>query len=195
MFVNGDIRQVKMNIRNSCKETRRQMIGEEKDRADTQIFNRVTNLWKYRECETLLIYVSSEIEVDTRRLIEDALKRGKRVAVPRCVEGTREMEFYYMTSFDDLKKGAFGILEPIREKCEKFEDYSSGLCVIPALTFDEQGYRLGFGKGYYDRFLSAFKGETVGLCYECCMNKELPRGRFDRRADVVVTEKRVISQG
>lgn len=195
MFVNRDIRKVKMNIRNACREIRSQMTEKEKSRADMQIFNRVINLWKYRECRTLLTYVSGAIEVDTHMLIEDALRRGKRVAVPRCIEGTREMEFFFITSFEDLEKGSYGILEPIKEKCVRLEDYSSGLCIIPALTFDERGYRLGFGKGYYDRFLSEFSGETAGLCYESCMRKELPKGRYDKHADVVVTEKRVISQG
>lgn len=87
------------------------------------------------------------------------------------------------------------ILEPIKSKCEKLVNLNEGLCIIPALTFDEQGYRLGFGKGYYDRFLSRFKGDTAGICYECCISNRLPRGRFDRCADVVVTEKRVISNG
>lgn len=94
MFVNRDIRKVKMNIRNACREIRSQMTEQEKSRADMQIFNRVINLWKYRECRTLLTYVSGAIEVDTHMLIEDALRRGKRVAVPRCIEGTREMEFF-----------------------------------------------------------------------------------------------------
>ena len=193
MFMN-DIRKIKTDIRNSCKQKRRDLDPEERKKIDSQIYTRLINLWKYRDCETLLAYISGDIEVDTKMIIEDALKRGKRVAVPRCIEGTRNMEFYYITSYDDLEKGSYGILEPKRDKCEKLTDYSSGLCLIPALTFDKEGYRLGFGKGYYDRFLAKFKGETAGLCYECCISQKLPRGKFDRSADVVVTEKRIISK-
>lgn len=190
-----DIHEEKAALRSKCKLLRSQFTEEEKKSLDMRIFNRLTNLWRYRDCETLLTYVSAGIEVDTRALIEDALKRSKKVAVPRCIPGLHEMEFYYITSFDDLQQGAYGIPEPIKSKCEKLVDMSKGLCIIPALTFDEQGYRLGFGKGYYDRFLSRFKGDTVGICYECCITDRLPRGRFDRCADVVVTEKRVISNG
>ncbi|MGN0544079.1 MAG: 5-formyltetrahydrofolate cyclo-ligase [Acutalibacteraceae bacterium] len=195
MFLKKDIRQEKNAIRSECRQYRADMGEADKQKLDTQIFNRFINLWRYRECKTLLTYVSSAIEVDTRVLISDALKRGKRVAVPRCIPGIHEMEFYYITSFGDLEKGAYGVLEPVKSKCRRMTDYSEGLCVIPALAFDENGYRLGFGKGYYDRFLSRFRGDTVGICYECCMQKQLPRGRFDRCADIVVTEKRVISNG
>lgn len=190
-----DIREEKAAIRSKCRLLRSQFTAEEKKSLDARIFNRLMNLWRYRECGTLLTYVSNDIEVDTHALIEDALKRSKRVAVPRCIPGLHEMEFYYINSFDDLQKGAYGILEPIKSKCEKLIDLNEGLCIIPALTFDEQGYRLGFGKGYYDRFLSRFKGDTAGICYECCISNRLPRGRFDECADIVVTEKRVISNG
>lgn len=193
MFVN-DIRKIKTDIRNSCKQKRRSIDEQERKKIDSQIYTRLINLWKYRECKTLLAYISGDIEVDTKMIIEDALRRGKRVAVPRCIEGTRNMEFYYITSYDDLEKGSYGILEPKKDKCEKLTDYSSGLCLIPALTFDKNCYRLGFGKGYYDRFLARFKGETAGLCYECCISQKLPRGKYDKAADVVVTEKRIISK-
>lgn len=193
MLIKKDIRKIKTDIRNSCKEKRRNIPDDERRNIDTHIYTRLINLWKYRECETLLIYISGDIEVDTRMIIEDALSRGKKVAVPRCVEGTRNMDFYFIESFDDLEKGSYGILEPKKDKCKLLTDYTSGLCIIPALTFDMDGYRLGFGKGYYDRFLAQFGGETAGLCYECCISNKLPRGKFDRCADVVVTEKRVIS--
>lgn len=95
-----DIREEKAAIRSKCRLLRSQFTAEEKKSLDARIFNRLTNLWRYRECGTLLIYVSNDIEVDTHALIEDALKRSKRVAVPRCIPGLHEMEFYYITSFD-----------------------------------------------------------------------------------------------
>ena len=97
------------------------------------------------------------------------------------------MEFYYITSFDDLQKGAYGILEPIKSKCEKLIDLNEGLCIIPALTFDEQGYRLGFGKGYYDRFLAGFPGKSVVICYSDFVMK-VPAEPHDMMADEIITE-------
>ena len=114
-----DIREEKAALRSKCKLLRSQFTEEEKKSLDMRIFNRLTNLWRYRDCETLLTYVSAGIEVDTRALIEDALKRSKKVAVPRCIPGLHEMEFYYITSFDDLQQGAYTRADKVemREAC------------------------------------------------------------------------------
>lgn len=195
MLLNDDVQLQKSALRAEYKRIRAGMSAEEKQRLDDGVFHRIVNLRQYIECETLFIYVSSPIEVDTRQIIENAFERSKRVAVPRCIPGECEMEFYYITSFADLESGSYGIFEPIKSRCKLVEDYESGLCVVPALAFDENGYRLGFGKGYYDRFLSHFGGNSVGLCYESCICTELPKNCFDRHTDIVISEKRVISNG
>ena len=161
-------------------------------RQDLKILNRVMNLWQYRDSQTILTYVSTAIEVDTRRLIEKSLQTGKQVAVPRCVPGTREMEFYRICSLDELSPGTFGVLEPDPEKSTLLTDFSKGLCIVPALSFDFQGYRLGYGKGYYDRFLARFGGSTVGLCYDSCMVKNLPAGRYDQPVHLIVTQRKTL---
>jgi 5-formyltetrahydrofolate cyclo-ligase len=102
------------------------------------------------------------------------------------------MEFYRIQSTDDLSVGSYGILEPDGSS----EMYSGGalsLCVVPALSYDFSGYRLGFGKGYYDRFLADFDGEKVGLCYESCLIRSLPHDDFDICADWLVTENKFIT--
>ena len=119
----------------------------------------------------------------------DEYKDGKRIAVPKCIDKTGLMDFYYIDSTDCLKKGSFSIMEPDEEICEKVTDFSDGLCLVPGLCFDYQGYRLGFGKGYYDRFLEKFGGISVGICYSRCIEKELPKGIFDKNADILVTDK------
>ena len=90
----GDIRPLKAGMRERYKALRRAMPPQDKQRADHAIAMRVRSLWQYRRCQTLLTYVSTDIEVDTREIIRQALADGKRVAVPRCVAGTRDMEFY-----------------------------------------------------------------------------------------------------
>lgn len=157
-----DIREEKAAIRSKCRLLRSQFTAEEKKSLDARIFNRLMNLWRYRECGTLLTYVSNDIEVDTHALIEDALKRSKRVAVPRCIPGLHEMEFYYINSFDDLQKGAYGILEPIKSKCEKLIDLNEGLCIIPALTFDEQAIASASARDTMTDFCPASKGIRRG---------------------------------
>ena len=99
------------------------------------------------------------------------------------------MEFFFINSLDELQPGAFGVLEPDPSIHEKLADLSSGLCLVPAFSYDWQGYRLGYGKGYYDRFLSRFGGDIIGICYSDCVQRSLPHGRFDRPVDLLVTEK------
>ncbi len=185
----SDIRPVKDALRRKHRAWREKLSPEEKSRLDTAIAKQVRRLWQYQRCVTVLTYVSTPIEVDTRRIIWQALEDRKRVAVPRCVPGTRQMEFYYIHSEEDLSPGAFGVLEPDPERCEPLRDMSAGLCLVPAFSYDWQGFRLGYGKGYYDRFLSAFEGDRVGLCYSACVQRSLPHGRFDRPVELLVTEK------
>jgi len=187
-----DIRQKKTELRKQYKSLRDSIPKDEKCFIDKKIIRKITQLWSYREEELLLTYVSIGSEVDTKELIQYALNDGKKVAAPRCVENTRDMDFYLIKSLDDLELGSFGVMEPIKERCEKLEDFSKGVCIVPALAFDKRGYRLGYGKGYYDKFLGNFGGRIIGVCYSFCMCDELPHGRFDKQVSSIVTEKRII---
>lgn len=189
----NDIRPLKQKLRAESKLYRNELSSNEKAELDSKISVRLFNTWQYKSCEVLLTYVSTEIEVDTREIISRALADGKRVAVPRCVDNTRLMDFYFIKDFDDLEGGYMGVLEPIPEKCEKMTDFSKGLCIVPALMFDLYGYRLGYGKGYYDRFLSNFCGETLGICYNRCVREKLPHGKFDKCVERIITQSRIIT--
>ncbi len=184
-----DIRPVKAALREKYRNIRTSMTADEKTSYDDEIAQQVRRLWQYQKNDTLLVYVSTPIEVDTRKIIEQALQDGKKVAVPRCVDGTRTMDFYYIRSFEDLAPGTFGVLEPIIEKTELMTDFSRGLCIVPAFSYDWSGYRLGYGKGYYDRFLSRFEGNIIGICYSSCVQRSLPHGRYDGPVELLVTEK------
>ena len=183
-----DIRPVKAALREKYRNIRTAMTEDEKNSHDAAIAQQVRRLWQYEKNDTLLVYVSTPIEVDTHRIIEQALKDGKKVAVPRCVDGTRNMEFYYIRSLDDLEPGSFGVLEPIPAKAELMTDFTRGLCIVPAFCYDWSGFRLGYGKGYYDRFLSRFEGNIIGICYSSCVQRSLPHGRYDRPVELLVTE-------
>ena len=184
----GDIRPIKAGLREQYKRLRRNMPREIQDAYDETIARRVAALWQYKRCRMLLTYVSTSIEVDTRALILTALEEGKRVAVPRCVPGTRDMEFYYIRGLEELEPGTFGVLEPVPGRSVRMTDFSSGLCLVPALCYDWKGYRLGYGKGYYDRFLARFGGRMIGICYHECVRRRLPHGRYDRPVELLVTD-------
>ena len=184
-----DIREVKKKLRAEFKELRRAMPFEEKNKKDMAILSRVLKLPEYVETKTILTYVSTDIEVDTKALIEQALLDGKAVAVPRCTPGKIDMKFYLISSLGDLEPGAFGVLEPSPERCRELKDFRETVCILPGLGFDIQGYRLGYGKGYYDRFLSKYDGKNIGVCYNICLKSLLPHGRYDKMVDVLVTDK------
>lgn len=183
-----DIRPVKAALREKYRSIRAAMTEDEKKSYDEAIAQQVRRLWQYEKNDTLLIYVSTPIEVDTHAIITQALADGKKVAVPRCVAGTRNMEFYYIRSLDDLEPGSFRVLEPVPERTELMTDFSHGLCIVPAFSYDWSGFRLGYGKGYYDRFLSRFEGNIIGICYSSCVQRSLPHGRYDRPVELLVTE-------
>ena len=185
----ADIRPIKEGLRQKYKQQRAAMSVEEKARVDEIIATRVASLWQYQRCRLLLVYVSTKIEVDTFRIIERALADGKAVAVPRCVPGTRQMEFYRINSVEDLAPGTFGVLEPVPGVHELLREFPDSLCIVPALSYDWHGFRLGYGKGYYDRFLSKYDGVMIGICYSDCVQRKLPHGRFDRPVELLVTER------
>ncbi len=187
-----DIRCYKQDLRNRHKEQRREMSPEQKEACDTEILRRLRALWHFSSADVLLTYVSTPLEIDTRRIIELTLSEGRRVAVPYCIDGTREMRFYCIRSFNELNRRTFGVLEPNPERCEELSEFKSSVCLVPGLAFDREGYRLGYGKGYYDRFLSRYDGVMLGLCYASGITRRLHRGRYDIPCDFVITDHEVI---
>ncbi len=188
-----EIRNFKIELRKKIKEERRNLNPEVKAEMDKKIAENVRRLHQYKRCNTLLIYVSTPIEVDTREIIKNAISDGKRVAVPRCVTETREMTFHYINDISELSPGTFGVLEPEKDS-ETVVDFGGCLMIVPALTFDIRGYRLGYGMGYYDRCMSKFIGPSAGICYQNDIRYYMPNGRFDRPVDVLVTEKWIRSK-
>lgn len=188
----SDIREYKRGLRERCKAERASLDAEDKRRLDRSIARRFLSSRDYNGTDTLLIYVSKGIEIDTHTVIRQALHDGKRLYVPHCRDGAN-MDFYRIMSENELAPGAFGVLEPTPDGSAAFDEYDAGLCVVPALCFDKAGYRLGFGKGYYDRFLSRYRGKTAGFAYSFQLKDSLRRGRYDRPADVIFTDSEVIS--
>lgn len=184
-----DIRELKQGLRRRSRAFREGLPSERKAQLDAAILTRFISLREFVRADVIYTYVSKPIEVDTLGLIGAALKAGKRVAAPRCVPGTRQMVFFEIGSESDLEEGSFGVREPAPAHCRRAEADNRSLCVVPGFSFDSHGFRLGYGKGYYDRFLANFPGATVGLCYAGCVRWNLPHGRFDRSVNILVTER------
>lgn len=182
----------KKELRERMLRQRSMLTIEEKRQMGGGILSKILSLDEYKKTEILFTYVSLKDEVDTFALISAALKSGKRVAVPRCIEGKPLMEFFFIHSRSELGRGSYGVLEPDRNP-QRLCTCRNGLCILPGLSFDRDGTRLGYGKGYYDRFLQKFDGDTAGVCFSPLLsNRPLPTGRFDVPANIVVTDREII---
>lgn len=182
----GGVNLEKAALRRELLARRDALPGRaEKSRA---IQSRLLALPEYQRARRVLLYLSKGSEVDTWPLLDCALAQGKEVYAPRCLERPGEMAFYRVSSREDLQAGAFGLLEPIPGRCPPLERGQGDLCLVPGLAFDREGYRLGYGKGYYDCFLAAQPVRTVGLCFEALAFERLPRDGFDRPVGRLVTE-------
>ena len=167
-------------------EQRRELDKAYREEWNRLVYNKLTELPEILAADTVLTYISTEIEVDTIHFIEEMLKSGKIVAVPKC-EG-KDMRFIKISGFNDLGKGAFGILEP--EVGEEITEFKNSVCITPALSYDEKGYRMGYGGGFYDRFSLKYDGISVGICYEAFMG-DIPAEEFDKPVQIIVTDKKI----
>lgn len=183
-----DLREYKGKLRAKVKQFRGSLEPEYKAALDGEIKRRLVSTYQYKNCKTVMIYASTAIEVDTFGIIEQALADGKKVALPRCITGTREMSFHYVSDIVQLQKGSFGVLEPTQDM-PLADNPDEPLMVVPALMLDSFGYRLGYGGGYYDRYLSAFEGESIGICYSENYCYRLCHGRYDVPLGAVLTDK------
>ena len=195
----------KRDVRKSVLALRDSISAEDKARYDAEIREIVTGMAEYREAEAILSYVSYKSEVDTILLIEQALADGKAVFTPK-VAG-REMEFWKITSLEDLQEGYKGIREPIQgisflewiKACEV-------MMWMPGAAFDKDRHRIGYGGGFYDRYLNRLAGNmgnaaetwnlagqvpfiTAALAYSCQVLEQIPHEEHDRKPDLIITEQ------
>ncbi len=138
----------------------------------------------FAEAHTILLYSALPDEVPTQQLLDELLRKGKVVLLPRVTSAT-DMELRRYTGRNSLSRGAYGIMEPTGEL---FTDYDSiDAAIIPGRAFDREGHRLGRGKGYYDRFLSRVPNiYKIGLCYAWQVFDRIPADEHDIPMDVVV---------
>ena len=184
----------KQRLREERLVARETLSEKERVRLDDCITQKLLATPEYSEAATVLTYVSVSSEVSTRMFIERALRDGKTVAVPRCLPGHR-LEFVAITSLDQLVPAPFNLLEPAEELSALTEDQmSKTICIVPALLVDTKGYRLGYGAGFYDRFLSTYSGKKICLAYQQNLSKTmLPHTEFDVAVDMIITESDVLT--
>ena len=181
------LREERLAVREALSEQERAVL-------DDCITQKLLATSEYAEATTVLTYVSVSSEVSTRMFIERALRDGKTVAVPRCLPG-HCLEFVAIASLEQLVAAPFNLLEPAKELPALTEDQkNNSICIVPALLVDTKGYRLGYGAGFYDRFLSTYPGKKICLAYQQNLSRTtLPHTAFDVAVDMVITESDVLT--
>jgi 5-formyltetrahydrofolate cyclo-ligase len=179
----------KSAVRNFFIEKRKILLKNhkvQKDALDREIESRLILSPEYRGAQAILLYAARDNEIATAAIFYAAFANAKAVAYPRC-EAEGVMRFYRVRSLCDLIPGRYGILEP-RAGCEPFIPDEKTLCVCPCLCCDMRGGRLGWGGGYYDRFLGDFAGVKAALCYSEAVLTEIVREAHDVPVDMIVTD-------
>ncbi len=169
-------------LREKYLNIRKNINKKNKIKYDNDIFNKVINLKEYKESKLVLVYASLKYEVDTFNIINYSLNTNKKVAVPKC-EGN-DIIFYEIKNLKGLEEGSFGILEPKANK--PITDFNDSICIIPGVAFDKQNNRIGYGKGFYDRFLKNYKGTKIGLTYKECVCDKIDSDINDIKMDKVI---------
>lgn len=157
---------------------------------DKKITRTVLDLDIFRSAETVLLYYPSGSEVSTLEIFSACQLMGKKIAFPLCLDRDGTMDFFIVKGESDFEKGMYGIYEP-KKALEKLADTYDSICFVPGLSFDKRGYRLGYGKGYYDRYLSTFNGISVGLCYDSLVTDSLPADCYDKKVSYLITDKKI----
>lgn len=187
------LKEKKDQLRSQYKALRAAISEKERAERDNTICQSALALISFRYADIVLLYAPMEQEINVYPIAEAALRKGKKVAFPRCNTSSKTMQYHFVESLSDLSISTYGIREP--DAALPIYDQSvhsgSAICFIPGLVFDRHGYRLGYGKGFYDRYLSAFRGCRIGVIYSDCIIPEVPRGRYDIRSDILLTEKNV----
>lgn len=187
---------MKQSIRTKYLSYRNSLTTAERTQKSGVIWDKLKKEPIYLEAQAILVYMDYRSEVITTGLVEEILRSGNRRVFAPKVEGMN-IRFYEITSLSELQEGYQGIREPVGEKEKLFtKEMAEGmrsLVLVPGSVFDRERRRMGYGKGFYDRFLAAFPDiSTIALGFDCQIAPKVPWEEHDQRVDLIVTEKEVI---
>jgi 5-formyltetrahydrofolate cyclo-ligase len=180
---------LKTSLRKQVAEARDELSREVRESKSREIGKRLYSLPEYRAASVIMFFASFRSEVDTLTMIRHVLAAGKRVFLPK-VRG-RDLALFEILDFDkDTAPGAWAIPEPRETRPVTIQEVD--LMIVPGLAFDENGNRLGYGAGFYDRILPSFRRTTVALAFEEQIVPDVPVSIHDIPVKKIVTEKRII---
>ena len=191
----NSIKKEKDELRETYLARRADMDPSVKAQRDESICRYAAGLVSFKYAQFVLLYAETGNEIAITPLARLAWENGKKVAFPRCDKTTHTMKYHIVSSLDELSVDSYGIREPSPDAplYDPATETGSAVCFVPGLLYDKQGFRLGYGKGFYDRYLSEFSGSRIGVIYSDYIVPTVPRGRYDVSCDILLTENGVKS--
>jgi len=180
----------KRTLRESMRAMRKALSAQEQLRASGALCERILSFAPFREAACVMAYIACRGEIDLAPVIGEILEQGKTLALPRCEAGGR-LTARRVASLSRLVPGTFGLMEPAQD-AEIVPPEEIGLILVPGTAFDRDGFRLGQGGGYYDRFLQHTDAVRVGVCHDMALLERVPREAHDIRMDAVITPSAMI---
>ncbi|MCT8139730.1 5-formyltetrahydrofolate cyclo-ligase [Anaerobacillus sp. CMMVII] len=177
----------KVYLRNKMKQRLAEMNEADYWQQSKKIREKLFNSTEWSEAKTIGITISTGREVDTLAIIEEAWQTNKRVVVPKCYPQKRELKFYQINSFTEVEDSFYSLKEPIISITKLVQKEDIDLVVVPGIIYDQRGYRIGYGGGYYDRFLSDYPNKTISLAFEMQIVEEVPAEEHDIAVEKLIS--------
>jgi 5-formyltetrahydrofolate cyclo-ligase len=179
----------KRKLRQATIENLKQLTIEEKQKTEGSLIHQLVQSELWQQANTIGVTMSQGFEWDTKEIIEQAWKQNKIVCVPKCEPQQKKLTFYQLDTYDQLETVYYNLLEPIPVREKQMDKRTIDLLIVPGILFDRMGYRIGFGGGYYDRFLVDFPNKTVSLLSTIQLVDKVPSDSFDIPVQHLITNK------
>lgn len=186
---------LKGELRTTYRRLLMECPSDERDTYTNQIIDSLCQHDIWKNAHTIGITISRFPEIETKGIIERAWKEKKRIVIPKCEPNTKQMDFYTYDSSTVLESVYYGLNEPSTDKEQKVEPGKIDVMVVPGLIFSTAGYRVGFGGGYYDRYLASYHGMKISLAFKMQVRSDIPTEEFDIPVDYIFTDQGVINCG
>ena len=186
-----DISISKKELRKEARALRESFSHEQIEDMSARACKILSSVKEFAKADTILIYYPIKNEISPLPIISIAKELGKRIAFPLCDKESRTLGFKEIDDISLLMPSDFGLYEPSPDSSDAIITQNT-LCVVPALLFSREGHRLGYGMGYYDRFLEGFIGKSIGLTYSYLLRDAIPHNAHDVPLDMIITESEVL---
>jgi len=184
----------KKSLRKQILENRGRLSEEDLMKYSKNIAEKLYDMNFYKTAKRIMSFISFGDEVNTHDIIKDSINRGKSIVVPITIPDTKELKVSEILGFSELETGYYDILSPKKEFIRFVDPSTIDLILVPGVVFATNGYRVGYGGGYYDRFLSKIDKNVkkIGLAFDLQIVEKVPTEDFDIPVDIIITEKGII---